>query len=101
MVSLACASQCEVAYSRMYGEQQLGQLLDKLTLVESRIEAGPGHGDSGARGEREWVYLFNVVIRNQARRLILVIGAGFLLGLPPAVIVILLEDVQQVALLDG
>lgn len=95
MVSLTCASQCEVAYSRMYGA--LGQA--DVGRVEDRD--GAGTRGLGGTGERESVYLFNVVIRNQARRLILVIGAGLLLGLPPAVIVILLEDVQQVALLDG
>lgn len=47
------------------------------------------------------LYLFNVIVWDQAGGLIFVVGAGLLLGLPPAIVVVLLEDVQQVARGDG
>jgi hypothetical protein len=47
------------------------------------------------------IYLLNVIIGHEAYWFVVIVGTGFLLGLPPAVIVVVVEDVEQVAFIDG
>lgn len=46
-------------------------------------------------------YLFDVVVGYQADRLVLLVGVRLLLGLPPVIIAVLFQQVENVALGDG
>lgn len=45
-------------------------------------------------------HLFNIVVRHEACRLVLIVSAGLLLCFPPAIVAILVEDVEQIAVVD-
>lgn len=61
----------------------------------------PGARKTGSACNEDGRYLFNIVVWDQAGGLIFVVRAGLLLGSPPAIVVVLLEDIQQVASRDG
>lgn len=56
---------------------------------------------SPGRRVSECEYLLDVVVRDEADGLVAIAGAGLLLRLPPSIVRLVFEDVEEVAIGNG